>query len=238
MDHALKSMLDQLKQDPARHVSVINFVHDNDIRDIRPVGSAWIIRGTSDRDWVYLVCSNREELEMVIPHLGATDTCFGAVPDWMIDTLAQHRNRSWDLLLTRFDLPDTVLLPAPEQAARLLTTADAETIYRNSAYRDFISVAYIQQRILRGPGRGIERNGELAAWGLTQDDGAMGFLHVMPAWRRHGLGRTVTMALIDDIRTAGRLPFAYIEPDNHKSIGLVTGMGFVPRGDFHWFELA
>ena len=225
-----------LKQDRMANISVVNFVEDNVISDIEQVGNGWIIRGTSDRNWVYVHCRTNQEAADIRSRLRETDTCFGAIEDWMRPILIEDRTVRWDLSLAQYILPDLVVVPDPPHATRTLTPDDAVTVYEHSTYRDFISVDYIQQRIQVGPGRGIEQDGQLAAWGLTQDDGALGFLHVRSAFRRNGYGSSVTRALIGDVRKSGRVPFAYIEPDNHKSIGLVTGLGFVRTRACHWFE--
>ena len=50
-------------------------------------------------------------------------------------------------------------------------------------------------RIENGPGYCVRRGGEPVAWGLTHDDGSMGFLHVLEAYRGSGMARALTSAL-------------------------------------------
>ena len=114
---------------------------------------------------------------------------------------------------------------------------DAKTIFENSEYKDFLNIEYIESRIQNDISVGIYENERLVAWGLIQDDGAMGFLHVLPEMRRKGYGLQVTLALIEKVKQAGKLPFACIVQDNIKSINLVKKLGFKEDRKKHWFGL-
>jgi 8-oxo-dGTP diphosphatase len=72
----------------------------------------------------------------------------------------------------------------------------------------------------------VHENSELVAWAMTQDDGAMGFLHVLKKYRNRGYGRSVTVALIDKLRQQNKTPFACIEENNRNALGLVSNLGF------------
>ena len=49
--------------------------------------------------------------------------------------------------------------------------------------------------------------------------------------------RFVTVSLIEDVRRLKKIPFAYIEKNNVKSINLVKKLGFIRQSNRHWFEL-
>ncbi len=93
----------------------------------------------------------------------------------------------------------------------------------------------ILRRIRSGPGYCIRRKGAPVAWGLTHDDGSMGFLHVLKEYRGQGMARTLTTALAGCLLRLGVQPFVYIVRDNTASLRLTAGMGFSCAGRFSWF---
>jgi len=54
-------------------------------------------------------------------------------------------------------------------------------------------------RITNGESSCIQESDKLIAWAITQDDGDIGFLHVLPEHRKMGYGRIVTMDLINKV---------------------------------------
>ncbi len=110
---------------------------------------------------------------------------------------------------------------------------DAETIVRNSPYNRRVS--YVRERIKLGPGCGIRIDGRLVAWGLTHDDGSMGFLYVLPEHRGKGLARALTTALAQNLLRLDVRPFMYIVRNNNASVTLTSSMGFERCGTLYWF---
>ncbi len=114
-----------------------------------------------------------------------------------------------------------------------LTLADADTVVRHSPYNR--RADYVRARILAGPSCGIRRRNELVAWGLTHDDGSMGFLYVLPEYRGKGLARALTTALARKLLRRNIRPFMYIVRDNRASVSLTSSMGFERCGTLYWF---
>lgn len=73
------------------------------------------------------------------------------------------------------------------------------------------------------------------AWGLTHDDGSMGFLHVREEWRGLGLARAITAALVRRLLRLGIRPHLYIVRNNLPSIELSESMGFRRVESYSWF---
>lgn len=128
--------------------------------------------------------------------------------------------------------PGRLVADRTHQVGRL-RPADAAVIARSWTYGR--SPDRILERIRSGPGCCIRRNGELAAWALTHDDGSMGFLHVVEKYRGQGMARTLTTALSEEMLRLGIRPFVYIITTNKPSIHLTAGMGFSRAGRFSWF---
>jgi 8-oxo-dGTP diphosphatase len=93
---------------------------------------------------------------------------------------------------------------------------------------------HILRRIRGGPGYCIRRKGAPVAWGLTHDDGSMGFLHVVEQYRHQGMARTLTTALAGHLLRLGVQPFMYIITNNRASLRLTASMGFSRAGRFSW----
>ena len=120
---------------------------------------------------------------------------------------------------------------------RSLSTNDVKHVYENSSYGDVISIGYVRDRVLCGPSVAIQEGNQLVAWAMTQDDGAIGFLHVMDKYRKKGYGRGVTTALIKELRQQGKTPYVYIENDNQQALRLVSKLGFERDKNIHWFKV-
>jgi 8-oxo-dGTP diphosphatase len=225
-----------LKKDKLKNISIINFLQNNQILSIECIDSAVLVRGISDRTWVYISCTGSKELRKLISRLNANDRCFAAIEEWMRPALLENKKLFWDLPLSKFYLPKNARLPDPDHQTINLSEADAGTVYENSEYKEYITVDYIKERIQKGISRGLVENEKFVAWGLTQDDSAIGFLHVLNEVRRKGYGLSITLALVKDILQTGELPFCYIEKDNFKSINMVSKLGFVKHSNCHWFE--
>jgi len=97
------------------------------------------------------------------------------------------------------------------------------------------SPEHILRRIVHGPGYCIRRQGAPVAWGLTHEDGSMGFLHVVEEYRHQGMARTLTTALAERLLKLGIQPFMHIMTTNRASLRLTASMGFSRAGRFSWF---
>jgi len=128
--------------------------------------------------------------------------------------------------------PGRLVIDRTHRVSRL-RSEDAQLIARSWPYGR--SPELIQRRIENGPGYCIRRTGEPVAWGLTHDDGSMGFLHVLEAYRGQGMARTLTTTLAERLLKLDVQPFMYIVTGNTASIRLTASMGFTRAGGFSWF---
>jgi 8-oxo-dGTP diphosphatase len=234
---ALKKTIESLKKDRLGNINLINFIENTHITGIERIGNSLLVRGNSDRNWVYIKCSSIRELSAIKGMLNEEDKCFAAIEDWMFPVLIKDEGLLWGVSMTQFYLPDDVDLPEPVHPTKALSEKDAGTVYDNSEYQDYISVEYIQDRIRAGISKGIYENNKLVAWGLTHDDGGLGSLHVLRGVRRKGYGLSITLSLIKEVRRAKQIPFCYIEQDNYRSINLVSKPGFIRHRNCRWFQI-
>jgi 8-oxo-dGTP diphosphatase len=233
----IERLISDLAVDEIRNCSILNFVRENRVQSIDRVGGSVLVRGRSDQDWVYASSSDPSELRLLARRLSEGDDHYAAIEPWMVPILRRDRDVAWNLPMVRFTLPDSVALPDVEGATEPLSPDDASSVYEHSNYAEFISLDYARSRILAGPAVGVRENGVLVAWAMTQDDGAMGFLHVIDQYRKRGFGRRITIALAAELRRRGRRPFAYISETNAPAISLVTTLGFESGEAIQWFRL-
>lgn len=230
-----------LNRDRIRNANIINFIGDYPIHGASIAGDSVMIKGRSDRDWIYISSANEDEFYTLSAGLTGNDTCFAIIEDWMLPHLTENRRELWRLSCLKLYLPDGVVVPAAadkeDPPLVELTPDDAAFIFANYDYAAYTTEAFIAERIKKGPSFGIREDGKLAAWIMTQDDGAMGLLTVLPPYRRHGYGSLITSALIRKLRALGKLTFVHIEEQNRKSMNLALKAGFIPDRRIHWFEL-
>jgi ribosomal protein S18 acetylase RimI-like enzyme len=236
VDH-LDGLITLLKRDERRNINVLNFISANPVLGSERIGNSVMVRGKSDRSWIYVSSTRRDELETLAEKLGAQDDHFAAVEEWMVPILSRGKEMVWNLSMMQFILPDDVIVPEPDVEIRPLSVEDAVYVYENSEYKAFISPEYVKNRILGGENVAIQEDGQLVAWAMTQDDGAMGFLHVLEGYRKKGYGYNVTLALIRELRRQNKRPFAYIEEENRPAIKLISKLGFEKDKKVYWFQI-
>jgi 8-oxo-dGTP diphosphatase len=234
---SIQDALKILKTDRIKNVSIINFIKNNKVLSIDIIGESVLARGTSDRRWVYISCPKAEELKGFISQFTPEDRCYGAIEDRMFPVLTEGKEILWDISVVKFYLPEEVYLPPPPRKTVDLSAHDAETVFTNSEYKKYISPEYIVQRITKGISSGIYEDNKLVSWAITQDDGAIGFLHTIEEYRKKGYGYIVTLSMIEKLRNRGELPFAYIVASNKRSIDLFLKLGFRKSNTIHWFEI-
>jgi len=233
----IKTTLDILEKDRINNISLINFIKNNRIFSTEIIGNSVLVRGESDRKWVYISSRDKAELFRIKDKLTIEDENFAAIDDWMKPVLTMGRKVLWELETIQFYLPDEVHMPDQEIRSVTLKKNDARAVYENSEYKDYISVEYVKDRIIHGISAGIYDRHKLVCWSISQDDGAIGFLHTLDNYRRRGYGYNVTLAMIEKVRNMKELPFAYVKKQNKRSINLLLKLGFKENKIIHWFQI-
>lgn len=227
-----------LKRDEIKNMNMIYFLENNHIQSLERIGDSVLLRGESDHCWVYISSPNEEDLRTVLGRLTKDDRYFAVVEDWVLPMLTKGKTIVWQLSAMKLILPESINFPhAFKYPIDPLSVDDAKYIYEHSDYRAVTSPEYIRERIQRGLSAGVHISGQLAAWAMTHDDGAVGFLHVLEAHRRKGYGYGLTVYLIHKLRAQGKIPFIHIEETNNKSINLAMKLGFKKDRRVHWLEI-
>lgn len=227
-----------LQQDRIKNLNMLYFMADNPIHGLERVGNSVVLRGRSDRQWVYISSPNEQELNAVRKTLTDSDRFFAVIEDWMLPSLTAQKTLAWQLSTLKLVLPDHVTFPPLSPSSITpLSVDDADFLYDNSLYQGVSSPDYFRDRIRNGPSAGMRVSDQLVAWAMTHDDAAIGFLHVLEAHRHKGYAYGLTVHLIQQLRQCGRIPFVHIEETNLKSIRLAMKLGFQKDRRVHWFEV-
>jgi 8-oxo-dGTP diphosphatase len=230
-------VLEYLKKNEADNINIINFIKNYPIYYMERIGSSVFIKGVSDRNWIYISSKSSKELELIKNKLDNIDKSFAVIEDWMIPIITKGSKIKWKLSAMKLVLTSNETLPEPIHNISELIAEDSKFIYENSDYKDYVSIEYIIERIANGISSCVRIMNKPVAWGITQDDGAIGFLHVLPEYRKNGYGRDITVDLINKVRNKGQIPFVHIEEKNEKSMRLATSLGFTKNKIVNWLEI-
>ena len=233
----IRSALKILEGNLPYNISIVNFIKNNKIYNIEIIDNSVVVRGESDRRWVYISSNSENELPAVIERLSNKDDNFASIDDWMFPLLTKDKKILWDLCMIQYYLPNDIRFPSAEYKTFPLTVEDANVVYENSEYKDYISIEYVKDCIIRGISAGLLENNKLVSWAITQDDGAIGYLHTLDEHRKKGYGYNVTLSMIDQVRKNNDLPFANVLPSNERSINLLLKLGFRESKKIHWFQI-
>lgn len=178
MKGELIKLISRLKRDEITNISTIGFIENNPITEIVEINNSYLIRGASDLEWVYVVCSNEDDLRALLER-SASNTYFASVEDWTIPIITEKRKAEWILSTMRYFLPEDIEVPENKLEVIPLTTDHIGFIISQSNYKQFLTPAYVEERINKSISAAIFKKDKLVAWGLTHDDGALGSLHVL-----------------------------------------------------------
>ena len=232
----LNSNLENFKKDFLSNISTIGFIENNPISEVVEINNSSLIKGTSDVEWAYVVCNNESDLRALLEKSGS-NTYFASVEDWMIPIITEKRKAEWILSTMRYFLPEDVEVPKNIVEVIPLTTDHIGFIISQSNYKQFLTPAYVEERISKSISAAIMKKDKLVAWGLTHDDGALGLLHVLDEYRKKGYGKEILISLIHQNRSLDKTSFAQIEEKNTKATNLIEQLGFVKDRRVSWVKL-
>jgi len=234
MNGELTDIISFLKKDLIKNINMINFIEENEILETHSVGDAIMVKGISDKEWIYFSCKDKTEFENLLGLLKSEDNNFAILEDWMIPILNRKFKIEVELSTIKYILNPDVVIPQNKIAVTELSPNDASYLYMNFDYSEYTNIAYIKERIIKSISAAVRIQDKLVAWAAIHDDGAIGMLHVLPEFRRQGLAKEVTIYIIKKLRGLGKLPFAHIEENNFNSINLVESLGFVKDRRVCW----
>ena len=133
-------IIDFLIKKEIDNANIINFMENYPIQYIEKVGDSVIVKGTSDRNWVYISSKSEEELKIIKSRLDYKVKNFAIIEDWMIPTLTKDTKVNWKLSTMKLSLYNEISIAELKHIVSKLTVNDTDFIYENSVYKDFISI--------------------------------------------------------------------------------------------------
>jgi 8-oxo-dGTP diphosphatase len=234
MNH--KELVRKLRRDVKKNINVINFIESYPVDRVDQVGGTIRVSGKSDHDWNYISSDSKDEFQDLLESLG-NEKYFAILEDWMVPLVEATGALDWKLSCVKFSYPESKSVPLVDAPITPLSIEDAEWIFKNGDYSKFTSTLYIREMIQKGPAIGIRQDGNLVAWVMTHDDGAIGFLHVLPEYRSRGYAIALTCEMIRRVKRSGKIAFVHIEEENKSSIRLAKKLGFEEERKVHWIKL-
>jgi len=120
MEIDLSNIKEHLKKDFLSNISTIGFIENNPITEVVEINNSYLIKGTSDVEWTYIVCNNENDLRALLKKTSSS-VYFASVEDWMIPIITENRNTEWILSTMRYYLPDDVEVPENKKEVIPLT---------------------------------------------------------------------------------------------------------------------
>ncbi len=138
---------------------------------------------------------------------------------------------------------ETIVLPENDVEIRVMRLEDAELMARHyrlpgASVEDCAeTAAYLRGRITCGAMFGAYQKDCLVGFAGTHDEGSIGLLTVLPAYRRRGMGTYLEQVAIARALEQKRIPFGQIAPANAASLALQRALGMtVAREQVCWMD--
>lgn len=201
------------------------------------IGESRVFVGKSDRPWVYFDVDNNDGLIQLLNILPNEYYNYALVEDWMVNIIDPDNIRVREMICKRLYLPESVNLEYTKDLVTTLNVSDAYEIQNTHAYGEYTDIDYVTDQITQGYNGCIRIDGKLVAWAITHDDGAIGFLYVMPEYRGKNFGYEITTFIANKLKNDNLPVYVHIEADNEHSIALSKKIGFIEDRNVRWFTI-
>jgi len=241
-----EKVLKQLNKNRAKNISIIGIIENYGIESLLKFGASLLVTVKTDHLWCYPAVENEVELKTLLQDFQNQTLYFASLEEWMLPIIIQNREIEWELKTERLILPEIAVVnfelqnkaaSENEFEIRELKSKDADFIFEHSHYQKFTSKTYIKERIEADCSAGIFIKEELAAWGLTHDDGAVGFIHVRKDFRKRAFARLIMKSLIKAKRRKKKDVFLNVEPNNFEAKKLFYSLGFEFDRMISWIKI-
>jgi len=232
-----KDIKKTLEKDELSNISMLGFFSKRDPVKILKHNKSIMAMGISDEHWWYMAIKKPSDFAWFLDNTESSDRYLAVIEDDLLEEIRLRFTFRWKLSVHRFILKEKVEVFMSNENIGNLSISDAEYIYSNSNYKEYMSIPYVRDQISQGPAIGYWEDGKLVGWILTHDDCALGMLHVLEEYRRKGIARLLLVEIIGRVQAIGLVPFTYIEPENCPSLSLVNSIGFIPDRIVHWVNI-
>ncbi len=225
-----------LRKDPVWNANILNFIEDNPIQYLDIEGESVIVVGEDLHPRGFIASKNADEVKALMQRFPEIITRFSALEEWVLPLVARGREMPHYVPAAQFILPDDVRFDPPRSEIESLRSEDADTVLKYMTFHSDSIESYIADRIANTKTAAIRKDGKLVAWSMLHRDGALGFLSVLPEYRKQGLAHDLTVYLIEKVRERGRVPMVQVQPKSVESKRLGEKMGFVYQKSLVWID--
>lgn len=227
----------RLQNNSIKNIALIGFAQNYKINEYFINGNSIIAFGKSDNYWAHISSSSRKELLELLQEHHSKSKYYFSIEDWMIPLVLKFGEADWRMTTNRYILKKPTIQEISSENIKTIELNFSDYIYQNSDYKEYTSTEYIEDRLIKDISSCIIIDDKLAAWGFTHDDGALGFINVLPEFRRKGLASLLMKDLINKKIEANKPIFCNVVPDNEASINMVLKLGFEFDRRCSWIKL-
>jgi len=155
----------------------------------------------------------------------------------VFDYMKSHHFIQWLTVSSQFHFTGQGEAMLEEYAVEPVKEEWADEINDLYEYKSESTILEIKRAIAERPSACIRIADVLASWVLLHDDYSIGFMYTKPEYRKLGLGKMVSHAIVKDCIQRGITPFLQIVHGNLKSEGLASKSGFSKHADVFWFGI-
>ncbi len=230
-----------LAAEPLRHFTMSAMLKDAQAPDCYQAGKSLLVKTPSkDGAFAFFAYGDDAEettsIEPLLSHLEGSEQLFYVQDDRVAAVIRERFSIGLASDCIQLYLPEDVPLGEGGDGIVELLPDQAAYIHAHYSYRDVIPVDYLRERIEKAPAIGIMANGVLAGFVMTHEEMTMGVLHVLPEYRRIGLGKRLNAELSRRLRALNLPCIVEIVSDNHASLSLAKAAGFLPLQKVHWLH--
>lgn len=222
---------------PEQNISILCMDEEYPLLEVMEQAGMLMCRFQSDEEWCHF--SHNTDAGFIGNFFGKhSQKQFIVVSDsHLFDRIGKAYRVAWSISCYRLFLNLSVF-PEPAAAIEQLRSYDLRYVYENSKYQQFLNMDYLTKRLELGGGYCIRDQQLPVAWIMTHDDGSVGMLHVLDAYRGRGFARKLVTAMSRKVSQKGRPVFAHIEPTNTASLALFGSLGFIARNRLTWARVS
>ena len=187
---------------------------------------------------IYMISAQNAEISKIL---------VDRLPD-DINIIAAHEKFSYDLLTKRFSFNETMIChntvytkktPMHVQDSILkikpLTQEHKDIIIRNYSKIEIVDTAYIENRLKSRVMFGAFIDNDLCGFIGSHEEGSIGMLEVLPAYRGKGIGSALQIAATNDALSNKRYPYGQVVETNSASTALQKKLGFeLSKNKVYW----
>ncbi len=217
-----------LESNPLLHMGMIFPIMRGTAEILYAEGDGVLLRELASGAYMLSACDFEKGRELLRP-LGRRELfCVhqGNISDWLAETYA-FANR-----LACFQAVHTSgrrFAEDPAIEVRQLGVEYLDILY--SYYHDYVGYDYLKRRLESGGIYGGFLGETLCGFVGTHEEGSIGILEVLDAYRGRGFGSALEKFMINRILEEGQIPFAQISVDNQTSINLQRKLGLEISSD-------